>query len=81
MMTYRLPRRYPRLRTGPFGREKLCGYCGEWWLIDRFDVHPEGVGGSDNRCRACRCEYRNRMRVRRTLHTLRAPDGRFTRAT
>lgn len=79
-MSYRLPRHTVRLREGPFGVEKLCGYCGEWWLIDRFDFHRNGIGGRDNRCRACRCEYRNRRRVRRPLHTYRAPgSGSFAR--
>lgn len=48
-----IPRVEPRA-----DRRKRCSLCREWWPIDAYTrdhTHPDG---RENRCRACRNEYR-----------------------
>lgn len=47
-----------RLRKSTYGEEKLCTTCDEWLPTDCFTSHPKGAGGLDNRCNACRVDYR-----------------------
>lgn len=57
-MSYTMRRGAPRLRETPEGSEKFCAYCREWWPLACYHPHPEGAGGLDNRCKACRAERR-----------------------
>jgi hypothetical protein len=62
-----LKRGTPRFRTFWWGEAKFCPHCpdgGEWWPLECFYPHPQGQGGLDNRCGACRLEYRKRLEAR-----------------
>jgi len=81
MTKHTIPWGTPRLRRGPFGLEKLCSVCLEWWLIGCFTSHPDGVAGRDNRCKACRTEMRRKRYVPRYTpgRMLRGSNGKFLR--
>lgn len=58
-----MTRRYTRqrFRTSDAGREKFCGYCGQWWPLASF-FKGSGAGGLDNRCKGCLSEMPRRQR-------------------
>lgn len=64
-MSYTMRRGAPRLRTTEDGPEKYCAYCCDWWPLECFRPHPAGVGGLDNRCKACQQEYLQRWYLQR----------------
>lgn len=50
----------PRVEPRPDRLKQCRGGCGEWLPIDCFSrdrTHPDG---RDNRCKACRTEYRRK---------------------
>jgi hypothetical protein len=48
-----IPRVEPRSN-----RLKRCALCGAWWPISCYSRDRQHPDGHDNRCRACRSEYR-----------------------
>jgi hypothetical protein len=49
-----------KLRMAPYGQEKLCTRCVEWWPADLefFYADPDGAAGLFYCCKACYQEWK-----------------------
>lgn len=54
----------PRLVQQPWGPEKLCPRCDEYWPADGEFFSPRAEGKLDSWCRCCVNEYHQERRRR-----------------